>query len=85
MDRRYLKDFSPEAVIEMEGAKGDPYRAEFAGGNSGLSFGRMQNDVAANRDASRTFYDTLRNAQGQTGFSDFDVVKATLAVSGRAV
>lgn len=40
------------------------YRASFASNKSGLSFGIVQFDVKANRDARRIFSDILANATG---------------------
>lgn len=72
---QYLKDFLRNSVGRMEGATNAPYDPVYAGGNSGLSYGRMQNDVAANKDARAAFRGMLDNSKDATGLSDFDIVR----------
>ncbi len=50
-----LKRFIVDVVKKAEAEEGDRYKASFAGGKSGLSFGAFQNDVAANGKAATTF------------------------------
>ena len=50
----------------MEGASNNAYAAVFAGYNSGLSFGYMQNDVGSNTAAQAIFSQVLI-ASGITG------------------
>ncbi len=60
MDRRWLKYFMPAAVGFVEDEKGTFPAAHFAQkGNSGLSFGRMQNDILTNPDAEKTLRQIL--------------------------
>ena len=40
----------------------EPYKASFAKGKSGLSYGKLQNDVASNGDAEKTFRTILINS-----------------------
>jgi hypothetical protein len=54
-----LEQFIIDVVKKAEATPGDRYKASFAGGKSGLSFGAFQNDVAANGDAKRAFEDIL--------------------------
>ena len=49
-----------DAVLRSEGAQEVKYEASFAGGNSGLSFGGMQNDVGHNNDAKTHLMICLR-------------------------
>ena len=58
-----------DAVLRSEGAQEVKYEASFAGGNSGLSFGGMQNDVGHNNDAKNTFNDIL-NHYGNSSNTD---------------
>ena len=40
----------------------EPYKASFAQGKSGLSYGKLQNDVAKNAEAAKTFQTVLTNS-----------------------
>lgn len=72
---QYLKDLLRDSMGRMEGATDAPYRPVYARGNSGLSYGRMQNDVAANKNARAVFRGMLDNTKDATGLSDFDIVR----------
>lgn len=54
-----LQRFIVDVVRKAEAKEGDRYKASFAGGKSGLSFGAFQNDVAANGHARETFREIL--------------------------
>jgi len=56
-----------KAVRSVELGSHSAYKASFAGGNSGLSFGSYQNDVAQNRNARDALRDILAKAQGPDG------------------
>lgn len=57
-----LEQFIISVVKKAEAKEGDRYRASFAGGKSGLSFGAFQNDVAANGHARDTFRKILTHS-----------------------
>lgn len=76
MDRRYLPTFVPKVLRTMEGAGDNPYRPRFVGGRSGMSFGLMQNDAAANPDAARTLQNVLNDTKSASGLSDADIAVA---------
>jgi len=63
LDTEQLDTAVVNMVRSMEGATGDPYSASFAtAANSGLSYGLLQNDVAANPSARTTFQTILFDA-----------------------
>jgi hypothetical protein len=57
-----LEQFIIGVVKKAEAQEGDRYKASFAGGKSGLSFGALQNDVAANEKAEKTFEKILAHS-----------------------
>lgn len=64
MDQRWLRYFMPAAVSKAEDERQKPFEAGFAGtGNSGMSYGAMQNDIRTNPEAEETF----RQILGQHG------------------
>ena len=56
---RDLEMFIEDVVTRTEAQPGDKYRASFAPGQSGLSYGAWQNDVAGNNDAKTQFEQIL--------------------------
>ena len=75
-----LDIFIEDVVTIKEGARNARYEASFAGGDSGLSFGAWQNDVAANSDAKTVFNDIL--LQFGLSKSDADTIVAKAATAG---
>lgn len=71
-DRTYVFNFNRhmEDAAAANGSK-SPYKAGFATkGNSGLSFGKMQNDVRTNSNAEKVF----RNILEREGVEDIDKI-----------
>jgi hypothetical protein len=63
------------------GSKDDRYKAGFASAKSGLSFGAVQFDVKANKDAQRIFRDILTRATG-TGPGQISAAQAASFYKG---
>jgi hypothetical protein len=70
MDTSQLKAFVRNGVFRMELEGKSPYQAFVSTGNSGVSFGAMQNDVGigpqTNKSLARTAFETIMNLQVQS-------------------
>lgn len=64
--RVWIKAF----VTQMETSYRNPYQYSFSTGDSGLSYGAMQNDVAVNTDARISFNNILLQTKNRTGLTD---------------
>lgn len=77
MDDAHLREYVKHSLHRMEGATGDPYTAKFAGaGNSGLSYGYLQNDVGIGSKSpiARSYFTTILNTQvGVNGVTQQDI------------
>ena len=63
MDQRWLRNFMPAMVGFAEYETGKPLTASFAEkAGSGMSFGRMQSDIAHNGEAEQTLRNILAGA-----------------------
>lgn len=84
-----IKKFLFDSLSHMENSKTeseDPYKAKLSIGNSSLSFGRMQNDVANNPNiAQTTFNQIMDNSVGKIeGLTQekADTIKELAAIKG---
>lgn len=69
MDQRWLRLFMPAAVKFAEDEKGEPLKPRFAqAGQSGMSYGTMQNDIAANQAANDGLRDILIHDSDGDGY-----------------
>lgn len=77
-----IKTITLETTQFMEDETGEAAtKASFAGGNSGLSFGSLQLDVASNTDAKNTF-EQLMVDSGLFTNQEVDIIASSAATEG---
>lgn len=77
-----LQNYIVNFLHSMEVGTTNPYSASFAGGNSGLSFGNLQNDVANNPAAKAAFQNILTSTASTTGLTS-DQISSIMSVASQ--